>query len=246
MNVQQLTDEIHWITKTDENTYSSADILTGLNIHNGELVHDVLRVEATRNSFLKNSRYDLLSTAGLVEGQVGYNGEYPIPTDFLRPIRVEVSYDGILWLPCQMYDISQNTMSSEYNQDQIQSAFLPASPYFSPAYNPVINQPIIRFQRDSFTIRPLNDQGTIPNGLVIWYESREAALVNTTDSPSIESNYHDLYVLKSAMRYARRFPEKMNQAWLLEYTELKKSILEYYRNRFKYNAVMRPSFESFK
>ena len=243
MTVQEIINETRFITKTDTTSYTNAEILAGMNIYNGEILQDILRVQTIRNSFIKNETYSLISTAGLSEGDVGYNGEYPFPDDLLRPLRVELSYDGIVWLPCTVYDINAGNMTSEFNQDQINSAFMVNS---NPNYNPYFSRPYVRFMRDSFIFRPLNTGTTVINGLVFWYEARQEALVNLTDVPAFESNFHEILVYKLAMRYAMKFPEKFNQLWQVKYEEVKKSMMEYYKNRFKYNATLTPSYERFK
>ena len=243
MDVQQIIDETRFITKTDTSSYSDTDIISGMNLYNGEILQDILRVQTTRNSFLKNVAYDNVSQSGLTTGQIGFNGEYPMPTDCLRPVRVELSYDGITWLPCKVYDINAGNMTSEFNPAQINSAFQTTS---NPNYNPYISTPYVRFERDSFIFRPLNENGTVANGIILWYESRQQALIDMTDVPAFEANFHEILVFKLALRYAMKFPEKYNALWDKKLTEIKNSMTEYYRNRFKYNSTMTASFERFK
>ena len=243
MQVSDIRNETRFITRTDSSTYADADILTGMNIYNGEILQKILKVEGVRNSFIKNSTTTLLSYQNLTQGQPGYLGEFPMPTDCLRPIRVEVSYDGITWLPAKPYDINAGNMTSEYNPNQINSAFQTTS---NPNYNPYISTPYVRYERDSFFIRPLNQNGNVLNGIVIWYEARQVALINDTDIPAFESNFHDILVLKLAIRYAKKFPEKYNPVWKQELAELENDMMEYYRNRFKFNSTMTASFERFK
>ena len=243
MTVQDITNEVRFLTKTDSSSYSDADILSGMNLYNGEILQDILRVQTTRNTALTNVAYDNLSINGLVAGQIGYNGEYPMPVDCLRPVRVELSYDGITWLPCKMYDINAGNMTSEFNPNQINSAFQTTS---NPNYNPYISTPYMRVERDSFIFRPLNEGNTIYNGIVVWYESRQAALVNTTDVPAFEANFHEVLVYKLALRYAMKFPEKYNALWDKKLAEVKASLTEYYRSRFKFNSTLSASFERFK
>ena len=68
-----------------------------LNMLYGHRILDILRVRVDKNASIENATTTLVSTNGLAEGSVGYNGEYPFPADLLRPTRFEVSYDGITW-----------------------------------------------------------------------------------------------------------------------------------------------------
>ena len=243
MNVSDIQNETWFKTHSDTNTYSASDILAGMNMYNGQIIQKILKVQTTRNQNITNEYYNFVSTNGLAQGQVGFNGEYPFPPDLLRPLRVEVSYDGVTWLPCKQYDINAGNMTSEYNPSQINSAFQTTS---NPNYNPYISTPYVRYTNDSFFIRPLNQGNTVPVGFVFWYESRQPALANSTDVPAFEANFHELLVYKLAMRYGEKYPEKMNKQWIVRAQELEKELVEFYKNRFKYNVTMSVSFERFK
>ena len=114
MNVSDIQNETWFKTHSDTNTYSASDILAGMNMYNGQIIQKILKVQTTRNQNITNEYYNFVSTNGLAQGQVGFNGEYPFPPDLLRPLRVEVSYDGVTWLPCKQYDINAGNMTSEY------------------------------------------------------------------------------------------------------------------------------------
>ena len=242
MNVGALKSEIRFITKTDTSSFSDADILTGLNLHQGEIVQDILRVQTERNSQGNEVRYNLISTNGLTEGNLGYNGEYPFPADLLRPIRVEVSFDGKTWRPCSVYDISENHRS-EYDQVDINNTFLQNDGL---VFEASTITPQLRFLRDSFFIRPLNTGATVTNGIIVWYEQRQANMAVDADLPVLEANYHEILVLKGAIRYASRYPEKYNPLWQTKLDELMRSMKEYYKNRFKRNKRLTPSAELFR
>lgn len=241
MTVQDLINEIRFITKTDSTSFTDAEIIAGLNLHNAEIIQDIIRVQTTRNTTATNVRYDLISTGGLSEGNIGYNGEYPFPTDLLRPIRVEVSFDGASWRPCEVYDINGNS-TSEYNQTEINQAWMTTE---NIGTTPTAVTPYVRFMRDSFFIRPLNTNSTVSNGLVVWYEARQEDLSLTTDSPVFESNFHEILVFKGALRYAMRYAEKYNPLWQTKANEIKTYMMEWYKNRFKSNMKIKPSYERF-
>ena len=241
MQFSDLQAESRWITKTDSTTYPDTNLNRNINIALGELIQDIVRVQTTRNSTANNIKFNLISTNGLAEGSVGYNGEYPFPSDFIRPIRVEVSFDGDTWRPCSFYDINANTRS-EYDQTDVNNTFLQND---NISVIPSTVTPFLRFMRDSFFIRPLNTDSTVTNGLIIWYEQRQSDLSNATDVPPFENNFHELIPLKVAMGYARRYPEKNNPLWAQEYQKLHADFLEMYRNRFKANMKLKPNYERF-
>ena len=242
MDVTALISEIRFITKTDTDSFSDAMILSGLNLHESEIIMDILRVQTERNTTGNIVKYDLISTNGLAEGAIGYNGEFPFPVDMLRPIRVEASYDAVTWRACGIYDIASN-QSSEDNQSQINTTFLQGDHLTA---EPSTTKPLIRFNRDSLIIRPLNTGPTVPNGLIIWYEQRQPALVNGTDTPAFDASFHEILVFKGAVRYAQRYPEKYNPLWDSKASSILLSLKEFYKNRFKHNKKIVPSYESFR
>lgn len=231
MNVTALYAEIRYVGKTDSTSFPDADILVGINLHIAEVIQDILRVQTERNTTGTTVKYDLINTTGLAEGSTGYNGEYPFPTDLLRPIRLEVSYDGVSYKPASVYDMAGNDNSE---QDQTDNTF-PGSG----------GDPAVRFMRDSFFIRPLHASTTVSNGIIVWYEQRQAALTSGSETPPFESNFHEILVFKGLLRYAQRYPEKYNPLWTQKLMEIQLAMKEFYKNRFKKNKRLTPSYESF-
>ena len=229
MNVTALYNEIRYVGKTDTVSFPDADILVGLNLHVSEVIQDILRVQTERNTTGTQVRYDLISTVGLSEGSIGYNGEYPFPTDLLRPIRVEVSSDGLSWSPASIYDMAAKD-SSEFDQ---------ASQGGS------IGSPSMHFMRDSFFFKPLHTGATVPNGIVIWYEQRQEAMTSGSDTPPFESNFHEILVYKGLLRYSQRYAEKYNPLWTQKLGEIQTAMKEFYKHRFIKNKRITPSRESF-
>jgi len=186
---------------------------------------DIGNIRVDFNTLIKESVTDLISTSGLTVGELGYNGEYPFDTDTLRPVRVEVSYDGTTWIPCEVYDIGQNLSGSEHEEDSIQGTFSEASPY-------------VRFEHDSFFIRPLKTTtGDIASGIHIWTEQRQDDL--TTGSPEFEQNLHDILAYDLAYLERLMHPQKYTMEWRndfdIERAKLENKFNEFFKNRFKRN-----------
>lgn len=118
------------LVNKDSSTFldgNSTNILADLNRLYGHRVLDILRVRVDKNASITNATTTHVSTVGLVAGDNGYNGEYAFPSDLLRPVRFEVSYDGVNWLKATVYDNELN-QGSEYNNTQLVASFSEQEP----------------------------------------------------------------------------------------------------------------------
>lgn len=217
------------LTNTNSTTLSDADILTMLNVKYGHRILDILKIQVDKNANITESYTDLISTTGLVAGDVGYNGEYPFPTDFLRPTRVEILSTATgTPVKAEFYDIQENDFS-ETDSDSIGSVFSTASPY-------------VRFERNSFFVRPLVTT-TVTAGIHIWYEARQTALSTLADTPSFEANLHDILAFDVAELEALRHPAKYTIEWRDAFALLKleaeRRFMDFYKSQFKRNLSMR-------
>lgn len=197
MVISDIIDEIRTTELNSNSTkFSDAYLLKGVNLDDAELVMMALNSAPDHNFKLGEAWTDLLSSSGLVDGDIGYNGEYPFPSELIKPLRFEMSFDGTTFRECGIYDIASSHAASEHNQTQVQSDFNQDNPQ-------------VRFERDSYFVRPLKTTaGNITNGIHIWYEKRQTAFLIAniaTDTPSIEANFHRLYVLRGALRGMRRY-----------------------------------------
>lgn len=194
---------------------------------------DILRVRTDHNFQVNEATTNLISTSGLTVGSNGFNGEYTFPSDLIKPTKIEISYDGTSWYPATFYDVAENWSNSEHKEAQINNVFTQTSPF-------------IRFERNSYFVRPLKTTtGNITNGIHIWYEKRQSDIV-AGGTPLGEVNYHEIYAYRLAMKYGIRYPEKNNSEWKNGFNELRTTMLEYEKNRFKKNFVLRSKFENFK
>jgi hypothetical protein len=158
---------------------NATNIMAELNIAYGHRILDILRVRVDRNATMQNATTDLLSTVGLTVGDSGFNGEYAFPANLLKPVRAEISYDGLTWNKATIYDNAIN-QGSEYNDSQVNSEFSTSSP-------------MIDFMRNSYKIRPLKTTaGNITKGIYIEYEKRQVDFTTSTEPTEIESNLQDI------------------------------------------------------
>jgi len=228
MELSEIRDETRFITRTDSVTFSDANILREANIAIKKIILEILKVEGYKNIAGKHVATTLLSTDGLVSGDLGFDGEYPFPTDMLRPTRFELLYDTnerpkIAYI----YDQIENPLSETDDDDLVVIASE--------------SNPVIKFFHDSYFIRPLKTTaGDIAGGINIWYEARQANLVNDTDSPTFEESLHDLVPLMIAERFYLRHPSKRNVAVLKEKEDVMKQLRSFYKRRVPKVKQMRP------
>lgn len=231
--------EIRNELNTNSTRITDQYLVDGLNIDDGELVMVALNSAPDHNFKQAEAWTDFVSASGLIDGDIGFNGEYPFPTDLIKPLRAEVSYDGITWVEATVYDIASSPAQSEHNFDQVQGDFSQAQPY-------------IRFERDSYFVRPLTET-TIAAGIHIWYEKRQPTMLVAdieSDTPSIEVNFHRLYVVRGALRAMRKFRNDYNQndrsELRNEQMDLEARFSKFMKNRFKRPLVIRGKMENFK
>lgn len=230
MTVSDLLKEIRFLTRTDTITFTSEDILAGLNRHNGEILNKILLTSGDWDLMGRKATKTLVDTTGLSEGENGFDGNYCYPTTMLRPIRVEIMTNGG-YKKAVFYDIDQND-ASEHKVKSV-SNFLTSAPY-------------VRFFGSRFVIRPLPKE-TVADGLVIWYEKRQGELVETitdkaiqTTTPEFEQNYHHLLTYMGALRYAERKPEKYNELWTKKAYGIEMDMLRWYSNKYNVQRSITP------
>jgi hypothetical protein len=217
--------EFYYLTRTTSSQHTESDLLRGINEYQKQLILQILKVVVDKNTTLKESYTNLVSTTGLSSGNNGYNGEYAFPTTLLKPLKIDISYDGTNWETCSEYDITENKCI-EHDATSIAGAFSTGSPF-------------VRYERDSYFIRPLPST-TVANGIHIYYEARQAELTTGTDVPSISEDFHQLFPLKLAERWGMKNPEKYNIMWSQEVNRIERELKEFYKNRFKRNFQLKP------
>lgn len=229
MTVATLTTFVRDLTNTNSTTLTDANVLTWLNIKYGLRILDILHVQVDRNASQTEATTNLVATTDLTAGDIGYNGEYPFPTDLLKPVRVEIEYTDDEPVRASIYDLEENDYS-EYNEDDINAQFSEAEPY-------------VRFDRSSFFIRPLPDT-SVTSGIHIWYEQRQTDL--STGSPDFEANLHNILAYDVAeieyIKHADNYSFTQYQRFKEDKADIEKKFFQFYKNQFKRNLKFSPNY----
>ena len=205
-------------THTNSSNYPDATLDADINIANGEIWMTILEAEGYKNTGGDFKVIDNLSTSGLVAQDLGFNGEYPFPSSALQIDSAEISYDGSMWYQAEVID-KRDCSSSVFNEEQ---------------YNVEYSQqyPKIFIFRDSYFIRPTNDTDSdITDGIKLTIIARQDSLVDSADTPSFESNFHNLIPLKVSQDYALIFPEKANPRIDAKIQILESQLISFYQDR---------------
>lgn len=219
------------IAETRERLHSNATkftdqyLLDGINLHHQEVVMEILRV-LPDFSFMDNEVVrDIKKADGLLEGQIGWNGTYPLPCNLIKLTRADVK-QGSLWQTCKLYDVADG--DGELG-DEV----------------PTDCEPRVRVEKNCITIRPLPTED-VTEGLHIWFVTRPAPLL-LTERPLFEGTFHELLVMMGALRGMEK--------WFAEYTETQRDSLRaqiakkkmdisaYYKSLHKRVMVMTPRYE---
>lgn len=235
MNLTDLRAKTRWVTRSDSVSFPDADLDRELNSSYKQVAILILQSQGYRNELVKHSYTDFIDNTGLSIGDVGYQGQYPFPTDLLKPNRVEVKFTatGAPKL-ATVYDLSENTLWSESTDDDL---------------NEMANgdNPIVRFSDDSYFVRPLNETGAnITGGIHIWYEYRQADLSTGTDEPNFEESFHEILCYMAAVEYYVRYPDKYNRKAEQRLSEIKRLMTKHYQKRMSFKKTITPAPESYK
>jgi hypothetical protein len=220
----KIIEKAYRLTNRNATTFldgNATNIAAELNTAYGHRILDILRVRADNNATMQNATTDLLSTVGLVAGDSGFNGEYAFPSDLLKPVRAEISYDGLSWNKATIYDNSIN-QGSEYNDSQVNSEF-------------TTSQPMIDFMRNSYKIRPLKTSaGDITKGIYIEYEKRQVDFTTSTEPSEIEANLQDILAYDLAEQELLMHSKTYNANFVTMFYNKKREVeglfMEFYKN----------------
>jgi len=206
--------------------------LTILNIKYGHRILDILKVQVDKNANVTESYTNIVTTTGLNPGDNGYNGEYAFPTDLLRPLRAEISVNGT-FVKCDVYDLADNDLSETPGEE---SGFS-------------INRPFVRFERDSYFVRPV-PTSSVTSGLHIWYEARQTALSALSETPTFEQNLHDILAFDiaevEALKHTENFSVEWRNAFAIMKAECERRFFDYYKNFAKRNLKMIAKKQNYK
>ena len=218
MQLSELRTQSRRYTRTNSTNYLDATLDADINIANGEIWMTILEAEGYKNTGGDFKVINNMSTVGLVAQDLGFNGEYPFPSTALQIDSAEISYDGTKWYQAEVID-KRDCSSSIFSEEQ---------------YNDEYSQqyPKIFIFRDSYFIRPTLDvAGDITDGIKLSIIARQDTLALTTDSPSFESNFHNLIPLKVAQDYSLIYPEKANPRIDAKIQILESQLISFYQDR---------------
>lgn len=234
-----ILDKAYKLADKSSTTFLNGDstyIYKELNRCYAKRVLDILRSRVDKNAKMQSAYTDLKSTSGLSEGDNGYNGEYAFPSNLLKPVRVEVSYDGTTWRKCTIIDNAINRRS-EFNDTQINTT-----------YNKT--NPVVDFFHDSFKIRPVKETtGDITNGVYIEYEKRQSDFTSTTEPEDIEENLQDIlaYDLASLeyVMHTTMYEPIQIQVFNAEKQNVERRFFDFYKFRLPIKKVMTFSHQDY-
>jgi hypothetical protein len=175
----------------------------------------ILEAEGFKNTGGDFKVIDHENTTGLVAQDLGYNGEYPFPSIAVKLEEVYVKYVSTDdYVKAEIVDKSE--LSSEMFED-------------TGAYDET--NPKVFIYRDSFFIRPLLTATTVTDGIKLLVLARQDTLTNASDSPTFESNFHNLIPLKVAQDYYLVYPDKYNPRIDKKVNELESQLITFYQDR---------------
>lgn len=223
MQLSEIITQARRLTKTNSTNYVDADIKFDINIANGEVHLMILEAEGYKNISGGFKVYDLVSTTGLVAGNIGFNGEYPFSTDTISLEEVHLDYgDG--FVKAEIIDRSE-LEDSMFNDDDIYSELSPK----------------VFVYRDSYFIRPVLTTTTVTDGIKLLARLRQDQLAANDDVPIFETNFHQLIPLKVAQDYFLYYPEKYNPRIDRKVEELESQLISLYQSKTPIDFRIRES-----
>lgn len=177
-----LRNKTRFLTRTDDVTYTDADLDANLNNWLSIMTTEIL--SAIDGWDFKAET----ATAALVAGQQ----EYTLPTDILKIKRIEVTYDGTNWRKANFFDINERdtqsdatTVANEYNT----------------------NEPYVDLMDESVMLYPVPTANQT-TGIKIWYEKDQEVLAAATDEPAMAKPFQLGLCYGAAKDYFESRPEK--------------------------------------
>lgn len=215
MNLSEIRSQSRRLTKTNATNYVDADLDADINRALGEVHMMIAEAEGYKNVGGDFKVIDLENTTSLTEQQLGYNGEYPFPDDALRIEEAYLKYD----------------VNGSYNKADIINKSDVDSEMFEDEGSYSESSPKIFIFRDSYFVRPLLTDTTVTDGIKLLITARQESLVNASDTPTFESNFHQLIPLKVAQDYYMLYSEKFNPRIDRKVQELESQIISFYQDR---------------
>lgn len=239
MVTQEIIDEVRFLTLTDTETYSDSEILSGLNSAQGEFMMSMLSWKGFSHVTENIFKTDMIDSTGLSAGDIGYQGEYPFDSRWIKINRAEFIFEtGGTPQRANIIDL-YDTFSSDIDPE---TAPLPVIDD-----QQMVLTPTIQIQRESYKIRPIPTED-VPFGIYIWAETRQDDIEIAdiaTAKPIGEPNFHMWYVYKLALRYGRFRPNLTRGDVLAEMVALSQKAALFYKIQNKKNKNLNPRPTSF-
>lgn len=210
-------------TKTTATNYPNTDLDADINIANGEIHMIILEAEGYSNTNGGFEAIDLEDTSSLTEGELGYYGEYPFPSDSLEVLEAHIKYTST----------GDYVQAEIINRNEVGSEMFEDNEIYSTA------APKIFIFRDSYFVRPLLTDTTVTDGIKLLVTSRQDDLSEATDEPTFEKNFHNLIPLKVALDYYLIYPEKYNPRIDKKAQEQEAMLISHYQSKIKLPKRMR-------
>jgi len=234
MNLATLRSQSRRYTKSNSDNYPDATLDEDINRIYGEIQMMKLEAEGYLNTDGDFKVIDLENTTGLTKQDLGYNGEYPFPSDAFTLDEVYIDYgDG--HVPAEI--INKSDVGKEMFQDE--GTYSQTSPK-------------VFVFRDSYFVRPLLTTTTVTDGIKLLINARQKTLVTAiTDAtaqvlePTFEANFHNLIPLKVAQDYTLIYAEKHNPLIDRKVSELESQFYSYYQDRTPVVMTFKPVREKF-
>ena len=215
MELTEIRSQARRYTHTNDTNYPDVTLDADANRSNGEVWMMILEAEGYKNSGGDFKVIDFETSVGLDPQDLGYNGEFPFPSLAITLEEAYLDYgDGHV----KAEIIDRGTIDSSMFDDADEGQFSEESPK-------------IFIFRDSIFTRPLNLDATVVDGIKLLIRARQDTLVNPTDQPMFESNFHNLIPLKMAQDFYLIYPDKYNPRIDKKVQELESQTISLYESR---------------
>lgn len=204
-------------TKTNATTFADASLYRKANIVYKDMIAEITQATGHRNNFIKIEYGDLKAVASLSAGDLGFNGEYPLPSSCLIPVRIEVK-PADDQLPVPVYDQSENS-KSEWVENDLKGDLK------------------MRFIRNSILLRPLPTVD-VTAGIYWEFIGLPDDLDEATDVPDFLSLFHNVITLGVCEQYFMRDVVKYSQELTFygrKYATATQKMVEFYQDRLPKN-----------
>lgn len=156
----------------------------------------------------------------LTTNLVANQQDYALPTNTIKVVRLEITYDGTNWHKVSPMDINQE--SSPTDTTTINNDFEKSEPYYD-------------LRGGSIFLYPIPDTN-ITGGLKIWIDRNadnftESDLSTGTKSLGFVANFHDMVAIKVALDYAIQNGKSNYNLLKQEYLEYEQRLKQYYSDR---------------